>query len=192
MTEQNQPEDRETSAIPDLLKRMDELLLAEDDDDDAMPEAELDLAYAQLRRRLGRTPAVNPPVEATDDLEWEHFVLLATATFESALARDSSVETRTRRDVRLADREIVSALAGRPVTGRLSAPILRLERGEFGTKARLVDLPVTSKPLRLRISIDDVVIDVVAVDGEYFGTTTASVDAKAFSTARVSVSILRR
>lgn len=191
MIEQHKSEDRDNSAIPDLLNRIDELFLGEDDDDDPMPEADLDLAYVQLLRRIGSTPAVNPPVEVTDGLEWEHFVLIAMATFESALVRDSSDETWTRRDVRLSDREIVSAIVGRPVTGKLSSPILRLERGDFGTRASLVDVPVTAAPLRLRISLGDVVIDVVVGDGEYIGTTTASVDAKIFSTAPVSVSVLR-
>ncbi len=191
MTEQNTSDDRDESAIPELLDRIDELLLADDDDDD-MPEADLDRAYTLLLGRLGRTPGSDLRVDATDDLEWEHFVLIATATFESTLARDPSIADRTIREVRLLDREITSAIDSRhPVTGRLIAPVLRLERGQFGTKAGLIGVPVTSEPLRIRISIDGVVIDVVAVNGEYSGATTASVDAKAFSTARVSVSVLR-
>lgn len=135
--------------------------------------------YLRLMEEIGMEPERRgaPEASAVSDLEWEHFSLLVSASFEPTLSRDASPSTVARRDIPLYDEHsldnkggLLDALA--VISGdEDAAPVLRLEVGETGIHARILELVSRATPTRIMVYVGDTEIQLTVQDGEFRGFT---------------------
>lgn len=198
------------SAIPALIEEIDRLLAADDrnvnegdetfasTDDVGMSAEDAAYADAKLLRLLGLSPEAAPTEPASsnadvsnDDLEWEHFVLIATATFEPAETTRDGEASSDHRDIRLTDSAIVAAIVGDSATPSRRLPVLRLTRSDSRVTASIVNVAHSASSIRLRITLDDVTIYLTPGDGGLVGSAESDITADRFATSSVNVDIAR-
>ncbi|TFD43810.1 hypothetical protein E3T37_00660 [Cryobacterium sp. TMT2-10] len=198
MTDQHRADADDMSQIPTLIERIDQLLAADmdaekaDDTPEAAGMSAADAAYvdAKLLRILGLTSTDDDQHVSQDDLEWEHFILIATATLSPAPAETSRGESGplSRRDVYLPDRDVVSAIIGGEYTSG-EYPVLRLEQLDGTITAQIFRLPPIAPGVRVRLNFAGFAIYLRADGDRVFGSVAGILDDETFARASVDVSV---